>query len=202
MTKTTRNFIESVKEECEVLKEARMPLFFDNDVEESYVKRCNEVYESYKRTYMDEAVTSLDRHKVAAILVIEAVAMELVKMNKEELSDGDIFIGKSKVPFVCALRYIQREYNSIIKGSNIREMTSFALPDAFSCDTKYIDIMCRIQFYSEKLYDQPTFVDIAVMDLADRFFLLEYIAIQKFYKEDTEKVYETLRKLTKSVGEG
>lgn len=79
-------------------------------------------------------------------------------------------------------------------------MQNFVLPEAFSCETKYIDIMCRNLMYTKEsgiLTDSKNALTVE-MELAEKFFLLEYIAIRSIYRDKAEDIYRFLRQAVSS----
>ncbi len=58
------------------------------------------------------------------------------------------------------------------KGSK-KKIEQFIFPDAQSCKTSYIDIICRNLYYARTDFQMNP------LDLADRLFLIEYIALLK-----------------------
>lgn len=74
-------------------------------------------------------------------------------------------------------------------------MKEFVLPNAFSCETKYIDIMCRNLMYTKEAgtLTDPEHALTVEMELAEKFFLLEYIAISSIYQDKAGDIYHFLR---------
>ena len=196
MRNTTMSFVEVLKEECKSLSSKGLPVSLNDGIVEKYIDDCSQTYDLYRLRFMTSGVTSLDRHKIASILVLEAIANDLIKTDESIIPEGMISIGQEKVVIRCALYYIQREFNQLIEGHSFEKMDRFILPTAFSPQTKYIDTMCRIQLHSKKFYNKTEYLQIALMDLADRFFLLEYISILLFYGEKkADEVFEFLHSL-------
>lgn len=195
MKATTKAYWNQVLTQCNVHAKTQDAMYLDATLRDEYIRNCDIAYENCKQTAMSNEVVNLDRHKVAAILVIEAMKLEVIKRKdhkkmKDADTDSEFFIGPQKILLICAIHYLAQEINRILEVHSkvIPQMTRFQLPKAFSCDTNYIDIISRLlrnELDDSKLY---------ILSLAEKFFLLEYIAIQAFYGDDTEKVYELLRK--------
>lgn len=199
MRKTTNQFWNAVAREYRANKGAEnLKLCLMEKLKDEYLRRCDERYRIYKEKFMKPGVKNLDRHKVASILAVEGIALNLIRC--EQVPEDQIFIGQEKILLKCALQFIIREFNSIIRTSQFASMQKFVLPEAFSCDTQYIDIMCRNLMYikESKLLDDPEHVLMVEMELAEKFFLLEYIAIRSSYRDKAEDVYRFLHQVASS----
>ncbi len=199
MRKTTKQFWNAIaKEYRESYSAEHLPLYLMEQLKDDYFQRCDDKYNNYKEKFMKSEVKNLDRHKVAAILVVEGIALNLIRCDT--IPENQIFIGQEKILLRCAFRYIMREFNSIIRKSNLESMQNFVLPEAFSCETKYIDIMCRNLMYTKEsgiLTDSKNALTVE-MELAEKFFLLEYIAIRSIYRDKAEDIYRFLRQAVSS----
>lgn len=167
-------------------------LFLDKKLKDAFIKNCDSTYKECKQNNMKDNVSSLDRHKVAAILLTEALKLGIVKSKDEKHIDNAsrLFIGPEKVLLICAINYLAQEANRIIARCTnppLEKMNSFSFPDALSCKTSYDDISCRL------LHQAKNNHTLSVMDLADKFFLLEYIAVKEYYKNDADSVFKVLR---------
>lgn len=202
MKPTAEQFWNSLEEECKRIDSQNLDI--KKAKKDDYVRRCEERYIQYRTRFMKDDVKTLDRHKVAAILAIEGVASELITCSN--VPNGEVFIGQEKIIFTNALRFILQEFNKIITQKGFSKMTQFLLPDAFSCDTAYIDILCRMQYHIKSWYTSSSSSDgkrgycnpdealLWEMDLAEQFYLLEYISIDLFYgHEMAAEIYKSLR---------
>lgn len=192
MKSTTRAYWKAISKHCESLSTGKDSMYIDNSLEEKYVVNCDEAYELCKSKEMSSDVVNLDRHKVAAILVIEASKLDVIKRKDGRIADTDDewFIGVQKILLISAISYLAQEINRIIEasGKDIPKMKQFKMPEAFSCKTSYIDIMSRLlrnELDDDRLY---------VLSWSEKFFLLEYIAISTYYGDNAEQVYRILRK--------
>lgn len=195
MKSTTKAYWDQVSMQCNAHSKTKDAMYLDSSLRAEYIKNCDIAYDNCKQTAMSNEVVNLDRHKVASILVTEAMKLGIIKREdnkemKDADTDSEFFIGPQKILLICAIHYLAQEINRIlgIHGNAVPQMTQFQLPKAFSCDTSYIDIISRLlrnELDDDKLY---------MLSLAEKFFLLEYIAIQAFYGDSTEKVYALLRK--------
>ena len=192
MKSTTVAFWKVVKSQCKDFSSGENAIYLDDSVKEQYIIACDDAYNLCKQNDMRSGVKNLDRHKVAAILVVEGLKLEIIKrkdrMNAD--TDTDWFIASPKILLSCAIYYLAQEVNNLIKKAKtkIEPMNKFILPKAFSCQTYYVDIMCRL-LRREMEADKLSF-----LVLSNDFFLLEYIAITSYYKDQAEEVYEILRR--------
>lgn len=193
MRKTTEQFWNAIARACRESYSAEyLPLCLMKELKEKYLKQCDDQYNNYKAKFMKSEVENLDRHKVAAILVVEGIALNIIRCDK--IPADQIFIGQEKILLTCALRYLMRDFNNIISNSGFERMKQFVLPEAFSCETKYIDVMCRNLLYTQKAgtFTDPEFALNIEMELAEKFFLLEYISIGATYRNKAGEVYSFL----------
>lgn len=191
MDATTNAYWKKILEQCALFDTGRDAMYVDDSVYAEYIARCNKAYNDCKRNEMSSDVVNLDRHKVAAILVIEALKLQVIKRKDGKIADtsDEFFIGPQKILLVCAIHYLAQEINHYLENSGyLDKLQQFIMPRAFSCDTGYVDIMSRQlrnELNADKLY---------VLSLAEKFFLLEYIAIRSAYGDRAEQVYAILRK--------
>lgn len=192
MKSTTRAYWKAITKHCEALSTGKDSMYVDNSLEEKYVSNCDKAYELCMLKEMSSDVVYLDRHKVAAILVIEAAKLGVIKRKDGRIADteDEWFIGAQKILLISAISYLAQETNRIIEasGKDIPKMTQFKMPEAFSCNTSYIDIMSRL--LRNELDDGRLYV----LSWSEKFFLLEYIAINSYYGDKAEQVYKLLRK--------
>lgn len=191
MKKTTLAFWKLLNLHCKSLAHGKDAIYLDESVKSQYVKACDDAYELCKHKDMRTGVKNLDRHKVASILVTEGLNLEIIKRKDQKNADTDKewFIAAPKILLACAICYLAQEINSLIKNSrtSVSSMKQFILPKAFSCQTYYIDIMCRL------LRREMESGQLSVLMLSNDFFLLEYVAIISYYGDQAESVYEILR---------
>ncbi len=196
MKPTTKAFWKAIETQCELLSKDEAKLYLDEEKKHAYIEACDAAYKDCKEKIMAKSVENLDRHKVAAILVIMALELDVIKCDNLGQDPKRLFIGSEKVLVSCAISYLAQQVNHIIEknaSSQVQRMNSFKLPVAFSCRTNYIDIMCRVLYY-DKIDNK-----LSLLDLADRFFLIEYIAIREYYQSNTDMVYNMLQEVTQSM---
>lgn len=190
MRETTDRYWELASQQCNILSSNGTVLSMDDSVKNRYEEECSEIYNYCKRHIMKKDVENLDRHKVAAILVAKGLELDIVKWDTcAPPSDGMLFIGAEKLLLVCAVHYLAQQINELIKasGTSVQPMKIFILPKVFSCNFLYIDILSRLLHTSK---EEKT---LSVLELADKFFLMEYIAILDYYKANANIVFDILK---------
>ncbi len=192
MKSTIYAYWQAISTQCELLSTKKDSMYIDDSLKENYVINCENAYELCKSKEMSSDVVNLDRHKVAAILVIEAAKLNVIKRKDGRIADtkDEWFIGAQKILLVSAICYLAQEINRIIEasGKDIPRMKQFKMPEVFSCKTSYIDIMSRL------LRNETDDHRLYILSWSEKFFLLEYIAISIYYGKDTEEVFNILRK--------
>ncbi|MEY8335820.1 hypothetical protein AALB53_22485 [Lachnospiraceae bacterium 47-T17] len=140
-----------------------------------------EIYNDILDKYMEDPKGSLDRHKVAAIIMVAIIKSDLVR--ESEASEQGIYFGKYALAADCGLDYLLYEINRILLSNDKPILDSFSFPNATSCSTPYFNIFFRNLYYADTGYM------LNPLDLAERLFLLEQITIRdnnldvKLFKE-------------------
>ena len=118
MKSTTKAFWKLVSEWCAELSEGENALLLDGAKKNEYITNCDNAYDFCKTHNMKKGVRNLDRHKIASILVIEAIKLGIVKRKDGKNADNDrqIFIGVENVLFGCAINYLAQQVNLEIKS--------------------------------------------------------------------------------------
>lgn len=145
---------------------------FDNTKKENFKQMFFWKYNNVKTKYMDASVEDLDRHKVAALIIISL--LEIDAISYDSLDEDCIFIGAELLALKIGLAYMVEKLNEklFLKGYD-RKIEKINFPDAQSCNTSYMDIMCRNLYYAKTDYE------LNPLDLADRLFLVEYVTLLK-----------------------
>lgn len=189
MNETINAYLNVVKSYCNVIAAHEIAISFREDKSKTYLNEVKLEYENYKTKYMGEDVKHLDRHKIAAILVICGIKQGIIesKIKEDSIGSGNIDISVQKILLLSAFDYLTEMVNNQIEGLKKIE---FSLPVPFSCSTNFIDVLSRTLYYAQK--DDK----LNEMELAEKFFLLEYISILQEFPNDSEKYFEILRKKT------
>lgn len=144
----------------------------NQDAYNVFFEEFESCYRDILTQYMSSDVKSLDRHKVAAIIIIsllKANPLEIVNLPEEK-----IFLGNENLAFQIGLSYMQHELNKILSEKGIqRKIAQYKMPEAIACETYYIDIVCRNLYFTKMRNDWG----FNPLDLSERLFLIEYITL-------------------------
>lgn len=172
MTPLVENAWNSFHDEYFLYGKENSLLNFDESKKSEFKSIFEKKYSHIMKTYMDESVKSLDRHKVAALIIISLIDVSPISIDK--LSDEYIFIANELIALKVGLAYMLKKMNDILsEKGNSNKLEQFTFPMAQSCDTPYMDVMCRNLYYAKRDYM------LNPLDLADRLFLIEYISLLK-----------------------
>lgn len=143
---------------------------FDITKKEAFRNLFSQGYDEIIKKYMDASVDNLDRHKVAALIIISILETDAI--SYANLDDDCVFIGSELLALKVGLAYMIEKLNEKLEARGVnKKIETFSFPNAQSCATSYMDIMCRNLYYTKNDYK------LNPLDLADRLFLVEYIAL-------------------------
>lgn len=132
------------------------------------------LYDCIMQKYMSDGVDFLDRHKVAAIIII--TILRTVEIEYTDLPEEQILWGKQTVALNIGLSYMCDEMNTVLKKNGCTKLIDhYFMPEASSCETSYQDIMIRNLVYAE---NNPEW-GLNPLDIAEKLYLLEYITLMK-----------------------
>lgn len=157
----------AIKEECEKFQEKDCNIKFNDDRFSEYDKNFREQYKSIMERFMKET-RELDSHKQAAIIVTSVLHSQVIEHSVEE---DNISIVPQLIALNVALSYMLDRLNEKLKKKHLKKIEEYKLPVAIACETPYVEIMSRILYYEQNEKD----MSFNVLELADRFFLIEYI---------------------------
>lgn len=145
---------------------------FNTEKEETFKRMFTEKYHHIMKEYMDESVDNLDRHKVAALIIVSILETEAISF--ENLEKDYIFIGAELLALRVGLAYMLKKLNEKLAERGVdKTIEEFTFPTAQSCPTPYMEIMCRNLYYAK------TDFKLNPLDLAERLFLVENIMLIK-----------------------
>lgn len=185
MKELTQNIWDLVKEQCDKVSKYDSNIVFAQERFNDFHELFKVKYEELKNKYMLDSVKYLDRHKSAALSIICLLESNIVTYKSNETHnnsfndvDGSIeesiFIGAELFALKAALSYMLEKLNEKLYDKNIdKKIDTFLFPEALSCETQYIEILCRNLYYAKK-----DFV-LNPLDLSEKLFLLEYICLLK-----------------------
>lgn len=137
-----------------------------------FKKTFNDLYSQIMKGYMQKGVDNLDRHKVAAIIIVSII--KTVDIDYKNLPKSNVFWGIETVAVNIGLNFMCGELNEILKSNGYDgKVEKYDMPNAICCDTCFEDIMIRNLVYSEDNKEWG----LNPLSLAENLFLLEYITI-------------------------
>lgn len=161
---------DTISNAYEEYKLAYPQLIFHRDKKHDFDKRFKERYLDVKIRFMTDNSETLDSHKQAAIITVCILELKIIECPEEENNDS-LCIIPQMIAISVALSYMLECLNSLLKKKRKKQIDRYYFPVALACDTKYEKIMCRI-LYQEQHEEDMNF---NVLELSDRYFLLEYI---------------------------
>lgn len=151
---------------------ANITFVVDEQAKLNFFSKFKDLYNSIKHEYMRSEVLSLDRHKVAAITVCEIIDCNIIQ--PQTIPEGKKFIGAEMIALSIGLSYMQTALNSALISKDVgKYIRSYVMPIALNCETDYFDILARHLYLAKKNYS------LNPLDLADKFFLIEYLTLKE-----------------------
>lgn len=147
-------------------------LIFHEEKYGEFARLFEKQYNDVLKRFMKEGTTALDTHKQAAILTISCLEANVIE---HELNNPDqISIAPQLIAVNVALSYMKDCINDVIKRKGFgKHIDKYYFPVAIACETPYEQIICRILYHEQNEPD----MSFNVLELADRYFLLEYITL-------------------------
>lgn len=133
------------------------------------------LYKNIKEEFMKNSVVYLDRHKVAAIIIIAFVRTNALGYGKQ--LDNSMFWGNYKLAISVGLSYMLDRLNNELREKDCKTIiTKYIMPEVFMDEMPYIDVLARNIYISEI----QNVSDVNVITLAEKLFMIEYITIQAY----------------------
>lgn len=192
MEKCIQEFIwQKVKDQIDKILEDNSDYFvFNTNSEYIFMQKFEEYLSFIKLNFMHDDVKTLDRHKIAAIIICSIIEANPLRM-KFECEENQLFDGNEKIAVNIGLSYMKSVLILLLNTTDEKgKFEEFAFPKALACETDYITIFCRNLFYAKKYYA------LNPLEIANTLFLLENFSLEK-YNIDSDvirKKYEELEK--------
>lgn len=174
MRKTKEQIWNMFEKICKDMKSSDDRIQFHGERKQDFFDKFQKLYDDILNNFMDveNGITTLDRHKVTAIITISGIQSNFVSI--EPLEEGKVFLGNEIISLSVALSFMQAALNMELQKVGINKTISkFLFPKALACKTDYFDIMARNLYYSQKYWEMNP------LELSEKFFLLEYITLEK-----------------------
>jgi len=159
-------------------------LSIKEDAKDLFVNNFNTRYLYVLKMYMKEDTIELDRHKVAAIAVIELVLSEALDGVSLEIDgdEKDIRIHRYLLASQTGFRFLLHQLNKKLVDFCLAPLDEFHSPEIFTCpENNYLHVFARnLHFVSKRAGCDDRFVtSLNELDLAEKLYLLEYITLLK-----------------------
>lgn len=145
-----------------------------------YRKEFEEEYNHIKDCYMKNEVQFLDRHKVAAIIIVSLIKVEPISYYKKEKADKKIFIGTYFTAISVGLSFMLGVLNDKLESNKIKRIEKYDFPPQMCCDQSYFDVLCR------NLYILNSENRLYPIDLANILFWIETYTLSKNGIDNTQ----------------
>jgi len=135
MRETTEKYWELVGEYCAVMQNNGVQVRVKKDKKGLFCSNVENHDNEYRSKYMKSEVKSLDRHKLAAIMVVEGLELNIINAEaiEQELEQDNINIASEKILMLAALDFLKTEINkSIMRELKLDSDTRLATIDKFS----------------------------------------------------------------------
>lgn len=167
MKNTIKFAWKSIQSECERFQEKDPTIKFNEDKFEIFDKLFRQKYQNIMDRFMKDT-TELDAHKQAALITICCLQAKIIEQVVE---DGKISIAPELVAINVGLSYMNDRLNERLQKRHLNQIGEYIFPVPIACETPYIEVMSRILYYEQHEED----MSFNVMELSDRYFLIEYI---------------------------
>ena len=147
-------------------------IVFDDSKYQEFYDAFKKTYYAIRDDYMKENVTALDRHKVAAVMVVVSIETNVISYIAE-LQEEQNFLGSELFSTEVALSWMLDTLNKKLIALGKQPIASYHMPEAFSCDTPYFEIFTRNLFFTHRDYK------LSPLDVSEKLFLIEYISLLK-----------------------
>lgn len=145
-------------------------IVFNDNLYQEFYDTFKELYHAIRNVYMKDDVTALDRHKVAAVMIVTTIKTNVISY-KAELQEKQNFLGSEMFSTEVALSWMLDALNKRLIALGKSPISSYYMPKAFSCDTPYFEIFTRNLFFTHRDYE------LSPLDVSEKLFLLEYITL-------------------------
>ncbi len=132
------------------------------------------LYDKINRDYMTSDTETLDRHKVASIIMVSIIKSNILTTQTTIPADKH-FMGNYILATDCGFAYMLKELNEKLRNLGQKEIRNFFFPDAMACKTSYYRIFFRNLYFANNDSDW----NLNPLDIAERLFLLEYMTLKE-----------------------
>ena len=90
---------------------------FNKNSKSIFMEKFDEYENFIKKSFMKEEVLTLDRHKIAAILICATIDSNILKQANIQTDESLIFDGNEKLAFDLGLNYMKSSFKSLVSGT-------------------------------------------------------------------------------------
>lgn len=181
MEKFYEEIWQNVKIACRYVENENIK--FDETKRELYEKKCKELITVVKQ-YMNTSSETLDRHKMAAILIIAIIKSE--PLICEKVISDSVFVANYVVAVEVGLSYMRELLNDILEELEENMIDKYFFPESWTCENGYFRVFYRNLYFTNINIEWG----LNPLDIAEKLFLLEYITLLK-KGINPEKLYMT-----------
>ena len=174
-----RNYENIVSKILRLIDDAASIMCQENENIEFHGKRYTDFkaifkaeYDHIADHYMEKPEEPLDRHKVAAIIIVSIIKSNILEGKAAE---GYVFLGNYILATDIALLYMLNEINKRLTLKGEKEISQYFFPAAMSCQTDYYMIFFRNLYFAHT--DDAWRLN--TLDIAERLFLIEFMTLEK-----------------------
>ena len=172
MTPIIKAYWKELKRTALYYQKKNKNICFNEDKYNEFHDVFEATYRAIRAEYMKENVTALDRHKVAAVMIVTTIETQVISYS-EPIPEGQHFLGSEMLSTEVALSWMLDTLNKKLVEVGKVPIEAYFMPQAFSCDTPYFEIFTRNLFFTHKDYR------LSPLDISEKLFLMEYITLLK-----------------------
>lgn len=172
MTGTIVAYWNALKKTTALYQEKDSNIVFNENKYNEFESNFKEMYERIKKEYMKPNVRNLDRHKVASVMIVTTLNLDIITYAKN-IGEKHCFLGSEMFSTEVALNWMLDSLNDKLKGFGKDSLKAYYMPQAFTCNTPYFDIFCRNLYLAKRDYK------LNPLDISEKLYLLEYITLQQ-----------------------
>lgn len=147
-------------------------IIFDRDKEEEYKENINQLINVVKK-YMSDRGKNLDRHKIAAIIMVSIV--KTAPFRQKSNDETKTFVGNYVIATEVGLSYMRQLLNECLIEMGEPVIDKYYFPKSWTCQNDYFRVFYRNLYFS----DMESSWGLNPLDIAEKLFLLEYVTLEK-----------------------
>ena len=167
---------DSLNSICNQLK-GKTSILFREEAYSEFEKHFIYCYDTFLHDFMTEETEELDEHKQAAVIVISAIKSNAIQQSVES---NEIALAPYAIALNVGLSFLLDRINERLLAVGKEKIEVFQLPCPIACNTPYFESLCRVLYYENSNEGKSGIsysMSLNMVELADRFFLLEYILL-------------------------